>query len=122
MNLIEEHLVKDRGATLEQAKIALQGWEIKPIIWRGQQVGELMLRQNEVHIALRPDARLKLGRRTLMKEQLDQLLETRDFLVTKLFKGDRYKRLIEFMGFRKIDEKGNVEHFWLDKETRNDCA
>ena len=122
MSVILEHLTKEQGFTLAEAKEALRQWQIIPIEQGDKQVGEIMIQQNEVHFALEKGSRLKLGRRKLMKDALDNLLASRDFLVTKLYKGDKFKSLIEFMGFRKTHEAAGVEYFWLDKETRNDRA
>lgn len=117
MGVIFEHLVKERGATIEQARLALQAWDVKPIFNNGLQVGEYMMQQNEVHFALHQDYRLKLGRIRLMRTLLSELLDKHGFLITRLFKNDKYIKLIEYVGFKKTHEDANYIYFWLDKES-----
>lgn len=119
MSAILDHLTQDHGATLAEAKAALRDWRIQPLMWRGRQVGELMLKHNEVHIALDAPYRLQMGRRTLISTVLDDLLARHEFLVTRLFKRDKLKPLLEFMGFREIRTDEHYHYFWLDKETRH---
>lgn len=122
MSVILEHLIKDHGATMAQAKAALRDWNIEPLEYRGKQVGELMRKENEVHFALSVDNRLKLGRVRLMRETLQKLLEQHGFLVTRMFKGDKFIALVRFMGFRKTHDDAKFEYYWLDKETLNASA
>ena len=121
MGVILDNLVQDHGVTVEQAKIALKNWRIEPLMFRGKQIGEIMFQNNEAHFAIDTQHRLKIGRKQMMNEVLDDLLSKHEFLVTKLFKHDKTKRLIELFGFMKTHEDNNYEYFWLDKETQNDC-
>lgn len=117
MSIIFEHLIEDHHATPVEAKLALRAWEIKPIEHNGEIVGEVMMQNNEVHFALAKHKRKKMGRVQLMKKVLGDLLSTREFLVTRLFKNDEAsKKLIEFFGFKQIKEDAEFNYFWLDKE------
>lgn len=121
MGAILDSLVKEQGYTLEQAKLGLTLWKIEPLMFRGAQIGEIMFQNNEAHFAIDEQYRRKIGRKEMMNEVIDSLLEKREFLVTKLYKNDKVKSLVELFGFRKTHEDANYEYFWLDKETRNDC-
>lgn len=120
MGAILDNLIKDHGVTLEQAKLALSKWKIEPLMFRDKQIGEIMFQNHEAHFAIDEQYRLKIGRKQMMTEVVDDLLSKHDFLVTKLFKHDKTKRLIELFGFKKTHEDNQYEYFWLDKETRND--
>ena len=115
MNTILNHLVKDHGATIEQAKLALKDWEIRPINYDGIQVGELMLKQNEVHVEIEPQYKRKLGRVKLLNDTLNVLLAEKGFLVTKLIKGDRYKSQIERLGFALTHSDAKYDYFWMNE-------
>jgi len=116
MGVILDHLIKDHGATLEQAKMALKDWQIKPMMFNGAEVGEYMMNNNEIHFVINPDVRLKLGKRQLMKAFFTEVFSNYQFLVTKIFKNDKQKKLIEFFGFEQTHEDSQYEYFWLDKE------
>jgi hypothetical protein len=117
MGVILNHLIKDHGATMAQAKAALTPWKVEPIVYQGKQVGEYMMQNNEIHIALNDEYRLKLGRHNLLKHMLKTLLVKHEFLVTRLFKNDKLKEFIEMMGFTKTHEDAKYIYFWLDSET-----
>jgi hypothetical protein len=121
MGAILDHFIKDHGLTMAQAKAALQPWTVSPIEYQGKQVGELMMQNNEVHFALNEDFRKVMGRGKLLRKVLDDLLEEYGFVVTRLFINDRYKPLIERMGFKETHADASYQYFWLDKETRHDC-
>jgi hypothetical protein len=122
MSAILNHLIKDHGVSMAEAKAALAGWNIQPLMHNGIQVGEVMLKANEVHIALDEPYRLQMGRRTFIENSINELLKKHEFLVTKLFKGDKLKKLLEFIGFREIKADEKYHYFWLDEETRDACA
>lgn len=122
MGAILEHLIKDHGASMAEAKMALTAWQIEPITRNGQPIGELMLRENEVHFALDAPYRKVLGRKDLMRDTLDRLFETRDFLVTRLFKHDKLNTLVLFMGFEHTHSDQMYNYYWMNKESRNDRA
>jgi len=119
MGAILDHLIQDHGATQVEAEAALKGWHIQPIVDNGRDVGEIMLKENEVHVALIPEKRLRLGRAKLIKRVLDELLMEREFLVTRLFLHDQLHRLLVFIGFRQIRTDGKYRYYWMDEETRN---
>lgn len=54
-----------------------------------------------------------------MRAVLKHLVDEKGFVVTKLYHGDKNKRLIEFMGFTKINATPEYETFWLDEELLN---
>jgi hypothetical protein len=118
MGAILDHFIKDHGLTMAQAKAALQPWTVRPIECQGKQVGELMIQNNEVHFALNEDFRKVMGRGKLLRKVLDDLLEEYGFIVTRLFLNDKYKPLIERMGFKETHADASYRYFWLDKETR----
>lgn len=120
MGAILDSLINEEGYTLEQAKLGLANWKIEPLMFRGTQIGEIMFQNNEAHFAIDKQYRLKIGRKEMLNEVVNGLLDKREFLVTKLYKNDKVKRLVELFGFRKTHEDANYEYFWLDKETRND--
>jgi hypothetical protein len=117
MSIILNNLIKDHGASMEQAKSALKGWTVHELKINDEVVGEYMMQNSEIHVALKEDKRLKLGKRNLIKKTLAHLLETNEFLVTKLFKNDKCTPLIEYMGFVKTHEDTKFNYFWLDKES-----
>lgn len=117
MGTIIEHLMNDHGVTMEQAKAALKGWDVKPLIMNGHAVGEYMVKNNEAHIAIDKRFRKLLGRRGWREQGVKQILDGRDFLVTKLFHGDKYRKLIEFIGFKFTHADAKYDYFWLDSET-----
>jgi hypothetical protein len=117
MGAILEHLIKDHGATMAEAKAALKPWVIKPLMQDGKQVGEFMMLNNEIHFALDATQRLKIGRHNLIKLIVKELLAEHEFLVTRLFKNDKLKKFIEMMGFKKTHEDAKYDYFWLDQET-----
>lgn len=117
MGAILDHLIKDHGATLEQAKVALKDWDIKELVACDRVIGEYMTKRNEIHFALLPECKGLLGRRAWIKDVLSRLLTEHDFLVTKLFHGDKQRRLIEFFGFKHTHSDAKYHYFWLDMET-----
>lgn len=117
MNAIYESLI-EQGFTVEQAKLALVGWEILPMMQGEQQVGEIMMRNNEAHFALLKSFRNKLGRLNFISQNLSRLLETRPFICTRLFLGDKHRKLIERIGFRWTHSDEQYDYFWLDEETK----
>jgi hypothetical protein len=116
MGAILDHLIKDHGATMEEAKIALLGWELRPIENDGVQVGEIMLKENEVHMAMDKLERNRSGRRALLYGYINALLKERGFLVTRLFRNDKYKTKIERLGFKQTHSDGQYDYFWLNAE------
>jgi hypothetical protein len=118
MGAILDHLVREVGLTLAEAKDELVNWEIRPIESQGKQVGELMIQNNEVHFALNKEFRRRMGRGKLMRSVVDGLVREKGFIVTKLFPHDPLQRLIERMGFRKTHSDSSFQYFWLDKETQ----
>jgi hypothetical protein len=118
--VILQHLVKDHGFTMDEAKFSLIGWEIRPLMQGDTQVGELMIQNNEVHIALHESFRKRIGRVQFMRKQISSLLAEKGFVVTKLFANDtKMKPLLELMGFRKTNTDGEFDYFWLDEETKH---
>jgi hypothetical protein len=115
MSAILEHLVKDVGVTVEQAKAAMAAWEIRPMVFRGVQVGELMIKNNEVHFALNPECRKVMGRKQLMFEVVTSLLSEKKFLVTRLFKNAKEAALVEAFGFAKIRSDDNYDYYWMNE-------
>lgn len=115
MSVILEHLINDHKATLAQAKAALVGWDIRPVLNGEYQVGEVMLKENEIHVAIYPQYQLKLGRGKLLNETLDALLKEKGFLVTKLIKNDRYRKQIERMGFAFTHGDEKYDYFWMNE-------
>lgn len=114
MSVILDYFVNEQGLTMEQAKIALKEWEIRPLEYSGKKVGELMIKNNEVHFAMCKDARLVLGRGHLLKDTLNKLLEEKKFLVTRLFKHDKMKKAVLFMGFSKTHSDETYDYFWIN--------
>jgi hypothetical protein len=119
MSVIIEHLIKDHGFTLEEAKFSLIGWEIRPMMRDETQVGEIMIQNNEMHFALDKSFRKRMGRGKYFNRLLDELLKEKGFIVTKLWVNDKMTKLIELMGFKKIRTDGEFNYFWLDEETRH---
>jgi hypothetical protein len=115
MGAILDHLIIEQGATLEQAKKALQSWEVRAFEYNGEQVGEIMLKENEVHVALDKEQRLKIGRKDMLKNALADLLKEKEFLVTKLFKNDRYRKQIERIGFAYTHSDVIYDYFWMNR-------
>lgn len=120
MKEIQNYLVNEEHITLEQAKLALTQWSVEPLMFRDVQIGEVMLQNNEIHFALNKDYRKVIGRKTMMHEVVNALIDKHGFLVTRLYKNDKSKKLIEFFGFKKTHEDKQHEYFWLDKDTKND--
>lgn len=118
MGAILDHLVRERGAEEKRALKALKGWDIRPIVMGNTQIGEIMVLNNEVHFALNPDFRLTMGRVRLLRKVFTELFDEFDFLITKMFRGDRYIELVTWFGFQKIKEDDTFEYFWMNKE---DC-
>lgn len=116
MSAILDHLMNDHHATMAEAKAALMGWDIIPIEDKGIKVGEVMVMNNEVHMALYPSERNKAGRRGLLFKYVNKLLDEKGFLVTRLFKGDTYKRKIEMIGFKFTHSDNEFDYYWLNKE------
>lgn len=116
MGAILNHLIKDHGATMQEAKFALAKWDIRPIESNGVEVGQIMLQQNEIHVALEPSFRKQVGRHNLLKNTIDSLLDEKGFLVTKLDKKSAYKKQIMRMGFVQTREDAEYEYFWLNKK------
>ena len=114
MGAILDHLMKEHGATMAEAKAALNGWEIRPIENNGVQVGEMIVKENEVHVALDFKHRLKLGRKNILKNTLDPLLKEKGFLVTKLMKNCKYRSQIEKIGFVFTKSDDNYNYFWMN--------
>lgn len=114
MGIILEHLIKDHGITMEQAKIALKGWDIRPIEKKGVQMGELMIKNNEVHFALNHEFRKRMGRVQLLKKVLDDLLREKTFIVTKLYPHSAEVPLIKAFGFTKTSSDGTYDYYWLN--------
>lgn len=119
MGAILEHLMSDHGASMAEAKAALKPWTIEPILRNGEQVGEIMLQENEIHFAIDKSWRGLLGRRQTLKETLDRVLATREFLVTRLFLGDKLDKAVRFMGFEYTHSDSEYQYYWMDKESRN---
>lgn len=120
MGTILRHLMNDRGASLAEAKNTLAKWELRKIRFGERDVGEIMLQENEIHFALEPTYRRVMGRGKLLSRFLDELIEEKQFLVTRLFKNDPVAPLVKFMGFRLTHQDNECEYYWMDKETRND--
>ena len=118
MSAIESFLL-EQGYSKEQVRMTLKDWKIEPIMHGAHQVGEIMMQNNEAHFAIDKTFRLKMGRGKLLNRYLKKLVDEHGFIVTKLFKGDENKRLIEFMGFRQINADDKTETFWLDEELLN---
>lgn len=116
MAAILDHLINDHSATIQEAKVALAKWEIRPIESNGVEVGQIMLQQNEIHVALDPSFRKQIGRHHLLKNTIDSLLEEKGFLVTKLDKKSVYKKQIMRMGFVQTREDADYDYFWLNKK------
>lgn len=116
MSVIQDYLVS-QGYTLEQVKAALTQWKVEPLVYNGKQIGETMMQNNEIHFALNSEFRNVIGRKQMMLSVVDALIEKHGFLVTKLFKQDKQKKLVEKFGFKKTHEDDKYEYFWLDKET-----
>lgn len=103
--------MEDQGASLAEAKAALKGWELRPFA-----LGELMLKENEVHFALDKSKRRVLGRLGVLEQVTKELLAEKKFLVTRLFKHDKHRRReIEFMGFRHTHSDEQYDYFWMDE-------
>lgn len=120
MKEIQNYLINEEHLSIEQVKLALLKWNVEPIIYQGVQIGETMMQNNEIHFALNKRFRKVIGRKQMMHEVVNALLDKHEFLVTKLYKNDKYKKLIELFGFKKTHEDQQHEYFWLDKDTKND--
>jgi uncharacterized protein Yka (UPF0111/DUF47 family) len=118
MSIIETFLL-EQGYSKEQVRLTLKAWKLTPMMKGDHQVGEIMMQNNEAHFALDHSFRLKMGRGKYFKQCLKNLVDEHGFIVTKLFKGDKNKRLIELMGFRQIAEDAKTETFWIDEELLN---
>ena len=114
MSAILQHLIKDHGVTLEQAKVALKGWEMRPIKTKALQVGEVMIKNNEIHFALERKFRLKMGRLHLMREFLSTLLAEKGFLVTKVIPSTKEAAIVKMMGFTRTFSSGPYEYYWMN--------
>lgn len=115
MSAIADSLIQEQGYTLEQVKLGLKDWEIKAIHVGGRQVGEIMLRNNELHVAIVKGERLKLGKCKLIADTLNELIAEKGFLVTRLFKGDKHRRLIEGLGFEYTHSDDEADYFWMNE-------
>ncbi|MBL8506264.1 MAG: hypothetical protein JNJ51_07900 [Methylobacillus glycogenes] len=115
MSAIADSLVLEQGYTLEQVKLGLKDWDIQPIHVGGRQVGEIMLRNNELHVAIVKGERLRLGKCRLISDTLTKLLAEKGFLVTRLFKGDKHRRLIEGLGFVHTHSDEDTDYFWMNE-------
>jgi hypothetical protein len=120
MGVIQDYLVKEEGFTLEQVKLALTQWRVEPMMHKGVQIGETMMQNNEIHFALNKEFRGVIGRKAMLHDVVDGLIDKHGFLVTKLYKNDKHKRLIALFGFKKTHEDEQHEYFWLDRETKDD--
>lgn len=116
MSAILDHLINDHHATMAEAKAAMVGWDLIPIEHDGIKVGEVMMMNNEVHMALYPSERNKAGRRGLLYKYVNKLLDEKGFLVTRLFKNDKYRRKIEAIGFLLTHSDSQFDYFWLNKK------
>lgn len=122
MGAILDHLIKEHGATMAEAKAALSGWELRPIENNGVVIGEIMLSENEVHMALNYSEQKKTGRRGLLYKYINALLDEKGFLVTRLFKGDPYKRKIERLGFTLTHSDSSYDYFWMNAKPLNEAT
>lgn len=111
MGAILQHLMEDHGASMAEAKAALRDWEVRPF-----ELGEIMLRENEIHFALDKDKRRVLGRLDALARLTRELLTEKGFLVTRLFPHDKKRRReVEFMGFRHTHSDEQYDYFWMDE-------
>lgn len=120
MGIIEDYLVNEERFTMEQVKIALTQWKVEPMMHKGVQIGETMMQNNEIHFALNKEFRGVIGRKSMMHAVVDELINKHGFLVTKLYKNAKHKKLIELFGFKKTHEDEQYEYFWLDRKTKDD--
>jgi uncharacterized protein YacL (UPF0231 family) len=119
--VILNHLVKDHGFTMDEAKFSLIGWEIRPMLNGDTQVGEIMIQNNEMHFALHESFRKRMGRGKLFKRLLNELAREKGFIVTKLNANDKkMKPLLELMGFKQINTDHEYDYFWYDEEIKDD--
>lgn len=120
MNEIKDYLINEEHFRVDQVKYALSKWDVKPLMFGDVQIGETMMQNNEIHFALNKSFRKLIGRKKMMHDVVDGLIEQHGFLVTKLYKNDKNKGLIELFGFKKTHEDKIYEYFWLDRETKYD--
>ena len=111
------HFLVESGLNPHEVAVALKDWEILPVMDGETQVGEVMLKASEIHIAFSRVWRGKglFKKREKVREFFQKLLDERKFLVTRSFDGDYTEPFIRRLGFVKTHSQGNINFWWLDQ-------
>lgn len=91
------------------------GWETRPIVVDGVYYGDVMLQDNEIHVAISPEHRRRSWSRRVARAFFVPLLEEKKFLTTRSVRGDCTEPFIKRLGFVQTYEDETFRYWWLDE-------
>ena len=78
----------------------LKQWELKPVEVDGALAAVVMVKGNEVHVAVKPDCKGKWLKRSVIKRMLAPILDEYGEIVTSVsFGNDNGREFVERLGF-----------------------
>lgn len=90
------------------------GWEIRAIRVDGIYYGDVMLQDNEIHVAIAPEHRRRGWSRRIARQFFAELLAEKHFLTTRSAPGDDTEAFIQRLGFIQTNEDERYRYWWLD--------
>jgi len=113
--MIHHYLIHECGMNPAEVALYLKGWEIRPFPSADKQMGEVAIRNNEIHISLSVTHRKRCFTRHMLRDFLAPLLHEKKFLVTRVYRGD--ERRLDFakrMGFVAVRNDEKHTFLWMD--------
>lgn len=90
------------------------GWETRPIMCDGIYYGDVMLQDNEIHVAVSPKYWRRGWSRRIARSVFAELLADKVFLTTRSRVGDDTEPFIRRLGFIQTNEDATYRYWWLD--------
>lgn len=115
LDILYAHISSTIDCSREECVKALGDWTLTPIEVKGETVGAIMERGNEIHVAVTPSAHRVWARRGLARKHLEDGIKKYGFMITKASPvNQKGIEFIERLGFYPVGVDGLFIQYRID--------
>lgn len=115
IDILHAHVAKFLPISRDGYEFVLEGWTLEPIQFDGEVIGAVMLREREIHMAVKPGSTKHWVRRSMIRDFIAKRIEQYGHLVSSVSKQNAVAiRAVERLGFYRTGEDGQFITYRID--------
>lgn len=115
IDILHAHVSKHLPISRDGYEFAVRDWTIEPVKYDGQIIGAILFKDNEIHMAVKPDASKHWVRRSMFRDFIASRIEQYGHLVSSVSKNNSVAiRAVERLGFYRTGEDGQFITYRID--------